>query len=170
MLIRPAAPADIPHLERWDQMEHVIACSGDPGDDVNTDWASEVTRRVPWYEILIAEEMGRPIGVMQIINPAEEETRYWGEIEPHFRAIDIWIGEPDMLGKGHGSLMMRMALATCFADPAVQAVIIDPLASNTRAITFYERIGFRTVERRMFGADDCLVMRIDRADFRFEIR
>jgi aminoglycoside 6'-N-acetyltransferase len=170
MLIRPASLDDIPYLERWDQMEHVIACSGDPGDDEDTDWAAEVRRRVSWYEIVIAEEMGRPIGVMQIINPAEEESRYWGDIEPYFRAIDIWIGEPDMLGKGHGSLMMRMALATCFADPGVKAVIIDPLASNTRAIKFYERIGFRPVERRMFGADDCLVMRMNRDEFNFERR
>jgi aminoglycoside 6'-N-acetyltransferase len=40
--------------------------------------------------------------------------------------------------------------------------VIDPLASNVRAIRFYERLGFRAIERRMFGADDCLVMRLER--------
>ena len=55
---------------------------------------------------------------------------------------------------------MSLAMDRCFADPAVTAVIIDPLASNTRAHRFYERLGFRFVERRAFGDDDCFVYRL----------
>ncbi len=40
--------------------------------------------------------------------------------------------------------------------------MIDPLASNTRAHTFYERVGFQLVGPRTFGEDDCLVYRLDR--------
>ena len=58
--------------------------------------------------------------------------------------------------------MMRLALARCFADRAVTAVLVDPLARNTRAHRFYERLGFRQVERRRFGADDCFVYRLER--------
>jgi aminoglycoside 6'-N-acetyltransferase len=58
--------------------------------------------------------------------------------------------------------MMQLALERCFADPAVRAVLVDPLASNTAAHRFYERLGFRFVERRRFGADHCLVYRLDR--------
>jgi aminoglycoside 6'-N-acetyltransferase len=61
--------------------------------------------------------------------------------------------------------MMALALARCFDDPSVSAVLIDPLASNTRAHRFYERIGFRFPERRRFGDDECLVYRLDRADY-----
>jgi aminoglycoside 6'-N-acetyltransferase len=50
----------------------------------------------------------------------------------------------------------------CFADPSVRAVLLDPLASNTRAHRFYERLGFVPVERRTFGADDCIVYRLER--------
>ena len=56
-----------------------------------------------------------------------------------------------------------MAIERCFADPAVAAILIDPLAANTRAHRFYERLGFRRVDRRVFaGVDDCLVYRLDR--------
>jgi aminoglycoside 6'-N-acetyltransferase len=48
------------------------------------------------------------------------------------------------------------------ADPAVGGVLVGPLASNTRAHRFYERLGFRLVGRRRFGADDCFVYRRDR--------
>jgi aminoglycoside 6'-N-acetyltransferase len=43
---------------------------------------------------------------------------------------------------------------------AAAAVLIDPLASNTRAHRFYGRLGFRFVERRRFGQDDCFVYRL----------
>lgn len=58
--------------------------------------------------------------------------------------------------------MMRAALAHCFETPAVKAVILDPLASNVRACRFYERLGFRFVEERRFGRDDCRVYRYER--------
>jgi aminoglycoside 6'-N-acetyltransferase len=80
------------------------------------------------------------------------------------RAVDLWIGDEADLGKGYGTRMMELALARCFAGPSVSAVLIDPLASNHRAHRFYERLGFRFVERRRFGKDDCFVYRLDRAD------
>ena len=49
------------------------------------------------------------------------------------------------------------------APPTVTAVLIDPLASNTRARAFYERLGFVAVGPRRFGTDDCVVYRLDRA-------
>lgn len=58
--------------------------------------------------------------------------------------------------------MMRLAVANAFADPKIEAIIIDPLESNRRAIKFYERQGFSVVERRRFGDNDCPVMRFDR--------
>ena len=105
---------------------------------------------------------GRPIGFVQIIDPALEEDHYWGDVPPGLRALDIWIGEAADLGKGYGTEMMREACARCFAEAAVTAILIDPLASNVRAHRFYERLGFRFVERRRFGEDDCCVYRLDR--------
>jgi aminoglycoside 6'-N-acetyltransferase len=161
MNLRPATPADLPLLQRWDEQPHVIA--SDPNDDWH--WEIELARSPDWREQLIAERDGRPIGFIQIIDPAREESRYWGEVAANLRAVDIWIGEAADLGKGYGTSMMKLALARCFADPAVEAVLIDPLASNTRAHRFYERLGFEFVERRRFGQDDCFVYRLDRSSW-----
>jgi aminoglycoside 6'-N-acetyltransferase len=38
--------------------------------------------------------------------------------------------------------MMELAFESCYADPAVTAILVDPLASNRRAHRFYERLGF----------------------------
>jgi aminoglycoside 6'-N-acetyltransferase len=156
--LRPAVPGDLELLRSWDEQPHVIA--SDPNDDWN--WEVELHRNPDWREQLIAEGDGRPIGFVQIIDPAREESRYWGDAPPGLRAIDIWIGDAADLGKGYGTRIMRLLLARCFADPGVSAVLIDPLASNVRAHRFYERLGFRPVERRRFGADDCLVFRLER--------
>jgi aminoglycoside 6'-N-acetyltransferase len=162
LALRRATPADLAVLRAWDEQPHVRAASGaDPG----WDWEDDLGREVAWREPLIAELDGRPVGFVEIIDPAEEETHYWGEAEPGLRAIDIWIGDEDDLGQGLGAEMMLQALARCFAGPQVSAVVIDPLASNTRACRFYERLGFRLIEPRRFGDDDCLVYRLDRDDW-----
>jgi aminoglycoside 6'-N-acetyltransferase len=157
--LRAATLADLRLLRHWDRQPHVMASTG--ADDF-FDWEMELPRQVDWRELLIAEIDGRPIGFIQIIDPAREETHYWGDAEENLRAIDIWIGEAADLGKGYGTQMMQLALERCFSDLAVTAVLIDPLFSNLAARRFYERIGFRPVGRRTFGTDDCMVYRIER--------
>jgi aminoglycoside 6'-N-acetyltransferase len=159
--LRPATMADLELLRRWDEEPHVIA--SDPNDDWA--WETELSRSPDWREQLIAEVGGRAVGFVQIIDPQREESGYWGDVAENLRAIDLWIGNQGDLGKGYGTRIMELALARCFADPAVAAVLIDPLASNTRARRFYERLGFRFIERRRFGEDECAVYRLSRVDY-----
>jgi aminoglycoside 6'-N-acetyltransferase len=158
--LRSASPADLALLRRWDEQPHVIAAS--PNDDWG--WEIELGRCPDWREQLIAESDGRPLGFVQIIDPAREESRYWREVPTGLRAIDIWIGDAADLGRGYGTAIMRLVLARCFADPSVTAVLVDPLAGNVRAQRFYARLGFRPLERRRLGCDDCLVHRLARED------
>jgi len=161
--LRPATLADVPLLEAWDGEPHVMAASGE--DDV-VDWVAEITGSTGWGEQLIAEEDGRPVGVVQVIDPALEPTHYWGDCGPGLRAIDIWIGAASDLGRGIGSRMMGLALDRCFADQDVTAVVIDPLESNIAARRFYQRLGFVEVGPRRFGRDHCIVYRMDRPSWR----
>lgn len=155
---RRAGPEDLELLLRWDEQPHVI--DSDPDDDWN--WAVELGRDPDWREQLLAELDGRAIGFVQIIDPAREESRYWGDVSAGLRAVDIWLGAAEDLGRGYGTAMMRLALDRCFTDPTVSAVLIDPLVSNVRAHRFYERLGFTFVEERRFGTDECRVYRLDR--------
>lgn len=160
LTLRPATLADLPLLRRWDEQPHVVA--SDPNDDWQ--WETELARNPDWREQLIAEIDGRPLGFIQIIDPAREDSHYWGTNVPaNLRAIDIWIGEADDLGQGFGTRMMELAIERCFADPAVTAILIDPLLTNTRAHRFYQRLGFLPVEERRFGDDNCLVHQLERS-------
>ena len=169
VILRRAAADDLVWFDLWDTDSDVIACSSDdPATTVafgDTDWAVELASQDEYSEYFIAELDGRPIGAMQICDPHLEASHYWGEIAPNLRAVDIWIGAPADRGKGHGAQMMRLALDRCFADARVTAIVIDPLASNVRALRFYARLGFKPVGRRNFHGDDCLVHELTRQDW-----
>jgi aminoglycoside 6'-N-acetyltransferase len=156
---RKATRNDLALLREWDEDPSVI--ESDPMGE--WDWQGELSKDPGWREFLIAETEGVPIGFLQIIDPMLEESHYWGDIGPGYRAIDIWIGTPAWRNKGFGTAMMREALKRCFAPADVHTVLVDPLQSNTRACRFYERLGFEFVEDRMFDDDACRVYRIDRA-------
>lgn len=160
--LRIATLDDLDILKYWDRQPHVIAAGG---DDDEIDWEIELTSDSPFSKYLIAECNNRPIGVIQIIDPALEETHYWGDVEENLRAIDIWIGEAFDLGKGYGTEMMNLAIEHCFSKPNITAILIDPLVSNKNAIRFYKRIGFEFVEYRTFGNDECMVLRLGRGKY-----
>ncbi len=158
---RNACIEDLKLLQHWDEQAHVIV-----SDPEQEDWEYELQRFPAWREQLIAELNGRAIGCVQIIDPAEEESHYWGSVPKDLRAIDIWIGEKDDLGKGYGTEMMKLAIERCFEKKEVTSILIDPLETNKGAIRFYERIGFQFVEARTFGKSRCLVYRLNREDWR----
>jgi aminoglycoside 6'-N-acetyltransferase len=134
------------------------------GDD-DWGWQTELATPHAGRENLIADVAGRPVGFVQITDPALDDSHHWGELESGFRAVDIWIGAEDDLGKRYGTRMMEQALERCFADPAVNAVLIDPLAGNKHAIRFYQKFGFEFVERRQFGEADCSVYQLTRKQY-----
>lgn len=153
---------DVALLERWDDDPDVQAAIGGRGSDWY-DWPVELARDVPWRELLIAEDDGRPVGFMQIADAANEESHYWGDVEQGTWSLDIWIGEPDDRGRGVGAEMMRMAMRRIFDHHGATNIVIDPRVGNTRAVEFYRRIGFEELGVREFDDGDwCVVMRLTR--------
>jgi aminoglycoside 6'-N-acetyltransferase len=160
--LRPMRVDDVDLIARWDDDPDVAAALGGRGSDWY-DWPAELVRDVPWRELLIAEDEGRSIGFVQLIDASEEESHYWGDVKPGTWALDIWIGSPADRGRGLGARAMRAAVARVFERADADAVVIDPKVSNRRAIAFYERLGFERVGERDFDADRCLVMRLARS-------
>ena len=121
MQLRRAIAADAPLLRRWDRKPHVMFATGADaadGDDGGWDWEHELPREVAWRELLMAEVDGRPVGVLQIIDPQAEETHYWGDVESGLRAdrhLDRRGGGP---GPGLRREMMRLALERCLRTRA----------------------------------------------------
>jgi aminoglycoside 6'-N-acetyltransferase len=64
-----------------------------------------------------------------------------GEHPALTRCIDQFIGEPQMIGRGHGSAFVRQ-----FVDKqlhkGIPRIVTDPDPTNTRAVRSYEKAGF----------------------------
>lgn len=152
---------DVQLLARWDLDPEVASALGGAGADWY-DWPAELQRSVSWRHLLIIVDDGRPVGFMQLLDAREDESSYWGDVEPGTWAIDVWIGDERDRGRGVGEAAMRVALDRLFIEFGAERVVIDPLVTNRRAIDFYERLGFSVVERRQLGDEHCLVMRMSR--------
>lgn len=176
--LRNATIDDMTLLLKWDEKEHLQGSwMGDP-DFNDWNWEYELLRNdLSWRYQLIAEaveeeedESSRivPIGFVQIIDPFEEETHYWGiDCERNVRAIDIWIGDERYINRGYGTQIMKQILQSSFVfgNTNVTAVIIDPMADNYAAHRFYQRLGFVPIVIRYFGPDRCLIHRMNRTDY-----
>ena len=162
--IRPATVNDAAVLYQWDEKPHVKAATSDSGEySFEANWEEELEPRSDGSAFFIAETDGKAIGALQIIDPATEQTHYWGAVAANQRAIDIWIGEEEYIGKGHGTRMMKFAIEHCFSQKNITAILIDPLAKNRSAHRFYKRLGFQFVERRQFDEEsDCFVFKLTR--------
>ena len=136
---RPAKPADLPLLRRWLRTRQVRRWWGDPEAEA----------------ALLEADLDEPRMVMRIVSfegvPFAYAQDYAVEVWPqqHFaflpsgsRAIDAFIGEPDMIGRGHGSAFLRRLAGRLIAQ-GVPRVAIDPDVNNRRARRAYARAGFR---------------------------
>ena len=110
MKLRRATLEDAAMLDAWRKRPHVQTGFG---TEQPPDWREELSINEDWHDPVIAEVDGRPVGYMEIIDPAREATHYWGDIEPNLRAIDIFVADKADLGKGYGAEMMRLALERC---------------------------------------------------------
>ena len=159
--LRKALLQDADMLYAWQEQPFLREQLGD--DDWQ--WHEELAKHPSWREQLIAELDGQPMGYVEIIDPALEESHYWGDCESNLRALDIWIGIPELLGRGLGTQMMQLALQRCFFDAETKGVLLDPLSANTKAHRFYEKLGFKFVEQRVFGDDVCYVYYLPRSTY-----
>jgi aminoglycoside 6'-N-acetyltransferase len=88
---------------------------------------------------------GRPIGVMQSyrVDSYPDYVAQLGPLaEPAF-SLDVFIGEPELIGRGLGPALVRAYLPPMFDRYGVDYCVIGPSRANVAAIRSYEKAGFR---------------------------
>lgn len=136
---RPVTRADLDLLELWRARPHVVEWWGAP--DVEREEEKLGDDRVAMW---IVEHLGRPFAYSQDYPVHAWENHPFAPLPPGSRGIDQYIGEPDMLGLGHGSAFVRAHCERLFEDGA-PAIGTDPHPDNARAIRAYEKAGFKAV-------------------------
>ena len=136
---QPVTQSDLPQLEIWLQAPEVAIWWGDPVEQAEL-LRSDIDEPRMQMELVLFNR--KPFAYVQ-----SYEVHAWPQ--PHLdhlpigsRAIDTFIGEPMMIGRGHGSAYLRnMALRLQAGGAPV--IAIDPTEANRRAVRAYYNAGFR---------------------------
>lgn len=154
---RPVVEDDLPMIAGWLAQPHVAEWWGDPEEEIANirDCIDSVS-----VEPMIVELDGRPIGYLQSYDPHLEDNHPYQDQPFGTLGLDVTIGVPDLLGKGHGTAILRQICQTLFEEGAPR-LIIDPDPANTRAIRAYEKAGFVAFDRRVTEYGPALMMARD---------
>lgn len=77
------------------------------------------------------------------VDKPQDELTKWCTSDGQAITLDMLIGDSMYLGKGYGVQVIHEFLLSQFPD--VDEVLIDPEATNTRAIHVYKKAGFKKV-------------------------
>ena len=78
--LRLATIHDLPLLKYWDKKPHIMFATGADAY-IEDDWMEEqLSDPSEFVWIYIAELDSWPIGVVQVCDPTNEETHYWGKV------------------------------------------------------------------------------------------
>jgi aminoglycoside 6'-N-acetyltransferase len=136
---RPMTVDDLPLVLQWLKMPHVMQWWGDTHkqfDLISADLDHEAIA-----QFIVAVD-GRPAGYLQCYDPSAWPGHGFGEHPAGARGIDQFIGEADMVDRGHGSAFVRTFIERLLAT-GTPRVLTDPDPNNARAIRAYEKAGFQ---------------------------
>jgi aminoglycoside 6'-N-acetyltransferase len=154
---RALTPKDLPLVARWLKERHVAEWWGDPAESL-----AEIEEALDDIatEALVVELGGRPIAYLQSYDPHLEDDHPYRDQSFGTLGIDLSIGDPTLVGIGHGSAIVRQFVEELFAE-GTPRVIIDPDPANLRAIRAYEKAGFKAFDTRTSIYGPALMMARD---------
>jgi aminoglycoside 6'-N-acetyltransferase len=135
---RPASAKDLPRLRAWLQTPEVEHWWGDAAEQLVL---LKEDLDEPRMCMRIVSFEGRPFAYVQDYAVHDWPQLHFAHLPAGSRAIDAFVGEPDMIGRGHGSVFLRLVAEWLKAEGA-PVVAIDPDVDNARARRAYEKAGF----------------------------
>ncbi len=136
---QPLRPADVDTVNGWIARPHVAEWWLEAGGA--SSFIDPADFDDPDFRMWLVLYDGRPFAYAQDYDPKLYPDHYFYDRPAPVRGIDQFIGEPDMMGQGHGQAFIRQRLAELFAEGAA-VVVTDPHPDNARAIRAYEKAGF----------------------------
>ena len=136
---RTMTRADLRLVARWLKSPDVVRWWGDPAEQ-----AALIAEDLDNAEMAqwIVSHAGRPFAYAQTYDVHAWPQPHLAALPRGAQAIDAFIGEPALLGVGHGAGFLR-ALAERLIMDGAPLIAIDPAVDNARARRAYRRAGFR---------------------------
>ena len=136
-VFRPMTTADLPMIRQWLAHPHVREWWGDPDEQYALVSGDLIE---PAMDQFVVSTNGADFGYIQCYDLTAWNSGF-GEQPAGTRGIDLFIGEPGMIERGHGSRLIRAFVDDKLALSAPR-MVTDPDPDNARAIGAYEKAGF----------------------------
>ena len=134
---RPMTATDLPLIRRWLSEPHVREWWGDP-DEQFALVRGDLDEPAMDQFIVLAD--GNTFGYLQCYSLSAWNVGFGPQPEGS-RGIDLFIGESNMIDRGHGSAFIRQFVDARLGQ-GVPRMVTDPDPLNRRAIHAYEKAGF----------------------------
>lgn len=139
-------PVDVAHralVHYWLTLPHVTVWFYGQGLKNTLEHLDEFLKEASSSQYWLAYDQDHPFAFLitsPILKPDDELT-HWCSEEGEAITLDLLIGDTSYLGKGLSPIVIREFLLSQF--PQVAEVLIDPEATNKRAIHVYQKAGFK---------------------------
>ena len=155
---RPLCRSDFPLLQKWLSAPHVAAWWNESADlaSIEAKYGPRVDGVEP-TQVFVIEEAGKPIGWIQwYLWCAYSAHAHQVGAEAASAGIDLAIGELSKTGLGLGPVAIRDFITkVVFANPRVNAVIVDPDERNLRSLIAFKKAGFTPVSTTQLAGENC---------------
>lgn len=136
--LRPVEISDAPLIQSWHNDPELRKLAGSPRvsstlDNEEEDIKNASKSENEAYLMIVKKADNVQIGFIRL-----------NELEDRVVWLRIVIGDKGSWGKGYGSEAMRYTLYWLFRKLNVHRVELEAFASNTRAISFFKKIGFKS--------------------------
>ncbi|MBK1783452.1 GNAT family N-acetyltransferase [Prauserella cavernicola] len=140
---------DLPVIQRWLRTPHVDRFwQHDTSDEaVERDFAGSIEGTEP-SEDFVVELDGRPIGFAQRCRIFDypddhQDLIELADVPAGALTIDYFLGEPDVLGQGLGTGLVREFTRLCWAEyPDAPAIVVPVVASNVASWSALRSAGY----------------------------
>ncbi|MEQ8396621.1 GNAT family N-acetyltransferase [Thalassobaculum sp.] len=103
---------------------------------------------------------GHPIGYVQDYDVAQDDSPWAGvdDVGPGTRGVDLLIGDPGLINRKHGRMIIRTLATRLFTEHGVSRLVSGPHPDNWPAIIAFKRAGFRERGRRQFPEGPAMIL------------
>jgi aminoglycoside 6'-N-acetyltransferase len=134
----PMSRDHLPMIRRWLETPEVVRWWGDP--DEQFELVSGDLKHPDMDQFIVAAG-DQPFGYIQCYALSTWNESFGPQPEAT-RGIDQFIGEPAMIGQGHGSAFIRQFTDGLLVS-GIPRIVTDPDPENARAVQAYTKAGFQ---------------------------
>ena len=146
-----------PHLAHWRNDDFSLA-------QVQAEYLPQTRGRgdADPFLVCIGEQ---PVGYIQSYDASAGDPDWWPDSPgTDVLGIDLFISDPDRIGQGLGTAIVKQFSAMLMRDPAIVQIRVDPHPDNKRAIGCFAKAGFEKVASITTPDGPAVMMVLDRVD------